>query len=87
MLKYIISIKYKLTIRKNSSRINQTLHPIHRLFEFNNRIIQVSYGEHSLYLGGGQLSRIFYEFTYPSCVLALRAYPKSKRTTMYGNFY
>lgn len=57
--------------RKNSSRINQKLSSIHRLFEFDNRIIQVSYGERSLYVGGGQLFRIFYEFTYPSCVLAL----------------
>ena len=57
--------------RKNSSRINQKLSSLHRLFEFDNRIIQVSYGEHSLYLGGGQLTRIFFEFMYPSCVLAL----------------
>lgn len=57
--------------RKKSSRINQKHHPIHRPFEFNNRIIQVSHGEHSFYLGGGQLTRIFYEFVYPSCILAI----------------
>ncbi|MGI5992134.1 MAG: hypothetical protein ACOX7Y_07630 [Methanosarcina sp.] len=57
--------------RKKSSRINQKHHPIHRPFEFNNRIIQVSHGEHSFYLGGGQLTRIFYEFVYPSSILAI----------------
>lgn len=57
--------------RKESSRINQKHNPIHRPFEFNNRIIQVRHGEHSFYLGGGQLTRIFYEFVYPSCILAI----------------
>lgn len=54
--------------RKESSKITTGMLRLHRPFELGNKIIKVSYGNTGLYVGGGALARVFYEFMNPTCI-------------------